>query len=235
MENFLKKIFSRHFDNTVHEELIKFGRGMFQNKYLVEAKKQKSLWGIKTGAEFANFLVKKCLEEVKGEIDVTGAIICTTDLRKDLKFNIERIKQFAGVKQHIINTKVSVSNLLETMAKYPRAFYALSFSTPDNTLKIKAKAPKSGKPGKKGGQEEPKADFCSLKTSKKELVDELIFDFHDFKEIRIKHTLIIDSVILPQGVNDPVKIRELAKKKGKIIRYIKVDGRDETKEAEFEV
>ena len=234
MENFLKKIFSKHFDDSVHEELIRYGRGKFENKYLIEAKKQKDKWSIKAGSEFANFLVKKCLEKVEDEIDVTGAIICTMDLRNDLKFNIEKIKQFAGVKQYIINTKIIASNILDLMNKYPRAFYALSFSTANNTLKVKAKAPKSGKPGKKGG-EEPKADFCSLKTSNKELVNDLFFDFPNFNEIRIKHTLIIDSVTLPHGVSNPVQIRELAKKKGKIIREIKIDGKEEKKEVEFEV
>ena len=234
MENFLKKVFFKNLDNTVHEELIKFGRGRFENKYLVEAKKRKDLWSIKAGSEFANFLVKNCLENVKGEIDISGAIICTSDLRNDIKFNIEKIKQFAGVKQYIISTKIFAPSILEIMNKYPRAFYALSFSTPDNILKIKAKAPKNGKPGKNSNGE-PKADFCSLKTSNRELVNELVFDFSSFNEIKIKHTLIIDSVILPQGTSDPVKIRELAKKKGKIIREIRIDGREEKKEVEFEV
>ena len=233
MENFLKKIFYKHIDNSVHEEFMRFGKGKFENKYIIEAKKQKNLWNIKTSSEFANFFVKKCLENANGEIEVKGAIICTFNLKEDIKFNIEKIKQFAGVKQYIINSKIAVSNILDIMNKYPRAFYALSFSTPHNTLKIKAKAPKSGKPGKK--DEAPKADFCALKTSNKEIINELLFDFPEFNEIKIKHTLIIDSIMLPHGISDPVKIREQARKKGKIIREIKIDGRDERKEVDFEI
>ena len=58
----------------------------------------------------------------------------------------------------------------------------LLFKTNNSELKIKGKAPKSGKPGKKGDDEAPKADFCSLKTSDREIMKDLFFDLHDFSE-----------------------------------------------------
>ena len=234
MDSVLKKIFEGKNDESVHDEFIKFGRGKFENKYLIEGKKQKNKWSIKTGPEFANFFVRECLSGVSGEIEIKGVIVCTFDLRNEIKFNIERIKQFAGVKQYVINTKANPSDIVGLIDKYPRAFYALSFSTPSNVLKIKAKAAKNSKPSTKE-EDKPKANFCSLKTLDKNIINELFFDFPDFNDIKIKHTIIIDSVILPQGVDDPVKIRELAKKKGKIIREANVDGRVESKEKEFEV
>ena len=60
----VKKIFDGVFDEEVHLSFLKFGRGEYKNKFLLEGKKQKSKWAIKTGAEFANFLVRKCLEKV---------------------------------------------------------------------------------------------------------------------------------------------------------------------------
>ena len=233
MESALKKIFSGKSDSFVHNEFIKFGKGKFENKYLLECKKQKDKWSIKTSAEFANFLVRACLEKANGEIDVQGVIVSTNDLRGEAKFEIERIKQFAGVKQMVVNCRTNALNILELMNKYPRAFYALSFSTPAFVLKIKPKAPKSGKPSSKEG-EGPKCDFCSLKTSDREIIEDLFFDFPNFNEIKIKHTIEINQIILPSGIEDPVKIRELAKKKGRIIREIEVDGRKEIKEKEFE-
>ena len=171
--------------------------------------------------------------ENENEIDISGIIVCTPDLRNEIKFNIEKVKQFAGVKQYMINAKINASEILELMNKYPRAFYALSFSTPKNQLKIKAKTPKSGKPGTKGDNG-IKADFCSLKTNDENIIRDLFFDLPDFKEIKIKHTIQIDSIEIPKGIDDPVKIREMAKRKGKVIREIEIDGRIEKKEKEFE-
>lgn len=237
MESTLKKIFLGKIDDSAHSEFIKFGKGRFENKYLLEGKKQKDKWSIKTSAEFANFLVKRGLGKASGEIKIQGVIVSTLDLRKDKGYLFnpeEKVKQFMGVKQLIVDGIIDKQRILETMEKYPRAFYALSFSLPGYELKIKAKAPKSGKPGSKEKDEGPKCDFCSLKTSDKEIVEDLFFDFPHFNEIKIKHTIEINQIILPSGIGDPVKIREMAKKRGKIIREIDVDGKKEIKEKEFE-
>lgn len=232
MESVLKRIFSGKSDEEVHGEFIKFSRGVFDNRYLIEAKKQKDKWNIKTGYEFANFLVRKCLEKINGEIDISGIIVFTGSL-EDSKVPIERVKQFMGIKQYIINAKVNASDVLNLMNKYPKAFFALSLKFGDGELKIKAKAPKSAKPSNKEDKE-VKADFCSLKTNDQGIIDDLFFDFHDFNEIKIKHSLNIQEVIIPKGIDDPVKMREMSKRKGKIIREINVDGRVEKKEVEFE-
>ena len=73
-----------------------------------------------------------------------------------------------------------------------------------------------------------------MKTSDAELVKEVFFDFPEFKEIKINHVIEISEVIFPEGVEDPVKMREMAKKKGKIVRIINGDGKEERKEKEFE-
>ena len=234
MKSVLKKIFEEDIDQEVHDEFLKFGRGRFENKYLLEGKKQKDKWSIKTGSEFSNFLVKKLLENEKGEIEINGVIVCTFDIRGDIGFEVSKVKQFMGVKQFIIKCKTEVGKIIDLMNKYPKAHYGLSFKTKDCELKIKPKTPKSAKPAAKG-ESGPKVDFCALKTSDKNIIDDLFFDFPEFKEIKIKNTLLIDSVILPEGEKDPVKIREMAKKKGKIIREIEVDGRIEKKEKDFEI
>lgn len=233
MESVIKKIFSGNSDEEVHSEFIKFSRGKFENKYLINAKKQKDKWNIKTSNEFANFFVRKCLEKASEDVKITGIIVSTFNIQNDVQFEILNVKQFAGVKRFVINCVTNAKNILDLMNKYPRAFYALSFSVPGCVLKIKAKAPKSTKPST-NGVGDPKADFCSLKTNDKSIVEDLFFDQSDFNEIAIKHTIQIDEIILPQGVSDPVQLRELAKRKGKIIRDIKINGNSERKEKEFE-
>lgn len=236
MESFLKKIFAGKRDDEVHNEFIKFSRGVFDNKYVIEAKKQSDKYSIKTSAEFANFLVRKYLEKADGEIDVTGIIVSTFDLRKEAGYLFspeERVKQFMGIKQLIVNGKIESKKILDTMDKYPRAFYALTFKIDNAELKIKPKAPKGAKPSNKG-ESEIKANFCSLKTNDLGIINDLFFDFPEFKEIKINHTIQIDDIILPKNIDDPVKIRELAVRKGKITRKIVVDGKKVQKEQVFE-
>ncbi len=234
MSSVLYKIFSNNSDEEVHAEFLKFSRGAFENRYLIEAKKQKDKWSIKTSSEFANYLVKKCLEKIKDEIEVKGVIVSTLNLGSDeeIGFKIEKRKNFMGIRQLVVNTKTSPDKILNLMNKYPRAFFALSFSVNGCGIKIKAKAPKSVKPAGKG-EKEVKADFCSIKTSDKSIIEDLFFDSPQFDEIRIKHTIKINEIILPKGVEDPVRIRELSERKGVMFRHINIDGKEKTEEKEF--
>ncbi len=234
MQNIFKKIFSENIDENVHNDFIKFGRGEFKNKYLIEAKRQKDKWSIKTSAEFSNYLVMKCLEDASPEekIYVKGIIICTFDLSKEIDFEIENIKKYMGIQQYKINTNIEAGKIIKLMEKYPRFHYGLSFKTKNCELKIKEKTPKGAKPSAKS-ENGLKTDFCSLKTSRKDIIDDLFFDFPDFDFISVNHTIKIDEVILSNGIKDPVQLREMAKKKGKIIREISIDGRKERSEKEF--
>jgi len=233
MNSAIYEIFVNKNGKNVHDEFVKFSRGVFSDKYLIEAKKQKDKWNIKTSPEFANFLVKYCLEKIKKEIEVSGVIVSTFDISEKAEFNIERIKQFMGVKQAVVNTKTSPEKIISLMNVYPKAFFALSFNSEEYQLKIKPKAPKSAKPSTTG-EKEASADFCSLKTSDKGIISDLFFDNPEFNEAKIKHNIVIKEIILPTNEKDPVKIRENAVRKGKIERIAFYDGKEKKIEADFE-
>jgi hypothetical protein len=230
---FIKEIFEGKKSEELHNEFLKFGRGEFRNKYLIEAKKQKDRWNIKTSNEFANLLVGECLKESSEKISIKGIIISTFDLRNETKIQISDVKQFMGIKQSIIDTEIDKNDLIELMAKFPRIFYALSFTTPYSELKIKAKAPKSAKPST-SGEKEVRADFCSLKTSNKEIIRQLFFDVHNFNEVKVNHTIQVEDIIYPRGEKNPITVRENSIRKGKIIRIIDVSGKREERTANFE-
>lgn len=232
MESVIKKIFSGKSDDEVHNDFTKFGKGLFKDRYLVDAKKQKDKWSVKTSADFANFFVRKCLEKASGDVDIKGVIVANSRIEDDAGFPVEKVKQFMGIKQAVVNTKTSPQKIISLMDKYPKAFFALSFSTKDCELKIKAKAPKSAKPAA-SGEKAPKPEFCSLKTSDKGVIEDLFFDYPNFNEVSVKHMIEIREIILPKGESDPVKIRELAKRKGKLIRELNVDGTAKKSEKEF--
>jgi hypothetical protein len=230
----MKKIFSGVCDEEVHSAFLKFGKGEYSGKYLIEAKKQKDKYHIKTSAEFANFLVKKCLEG-QGKVAISGIIVTTINIGNDdeLGFEVKKRGNFQGIKKLQIETEVEAEKILKLMEKYPRVFFALSFKTNSCELKIKPKAPKSGKPGK--DSEEVKVDFCSLKTTDVSLVKELLFDIENFNDLRVEHVLKIRDIIYPKDPSlNPAEVREKSKRKGVIVRKVVVDGREKISEANFE-
>jgi len=239
----IKKIFLNEKDGEgeIHREFLKFGKGNYKRKYQIQAKKQGEITIIKTSNEFANYFVKKCLEKVKGDIDATGVVVSTFDLKNDAPFPIERTKNFMGIRQLVISSKLNPQKVLEFMKKYPAVFFALSFKTGDFELKIKPKAPKSAKPSTKspveGEEEEVKVDFCTLKTQDKELLSEFFFDIPSFdKEVSISHTLKIQEIQYPKDFAKmkPEEVREKSIRKGVVVREMNVDGKKQTKEAGFE-
>jgi len=237
--NFIKKIFEGEKDKDAHLQFQKFSKGEFQNRALIEVKNSKDKSTIKTSPEFANELVKIMAEKLinkGGNVRVTGCIVSTLDLKDEIEF--KEIKQFQGVKRYLIDKEMSGQEIKELIKKLPKNFFGLSFSVnADNQLKIKPKAPKSGKPGKKS--EEPKADFCSLKTSDLEIAKNFIFERPklDFKDAKINHTYLIEEIIIPEEIKkegDFKKMREEAIRKGKIIRKVNIDGKESISEKEFE-
>jgi hypothetical protein len=233
--NFIKKAVEGEIEESVHLQFQKFSKGEFRNRAIIEAKKSGEKYTIKTSAEFANGLVSVMAEKLGEEkTKVTGAIVSTQDLKNDLDF--KEVKQFQGVKRYVLDSEMSGSEILSLLERFPKNFFALSFSVGENILKIKPKAPKSGKPGGKG-EEVPKADFCSLKTTNSEIGKSFIFEKPEFKTAKINHTFFIDKINIPEELKsseDFALIREKSKRAGRIIRKGEIDEQTIEKEYEFE-
>lgn len=234
--NFIKKVADKNFDESVHLQFQKFSKGEFRDRAVIEAKNSNGKYTIKTSAEFANELVRDVAEKLGNEkVQVTGAIVSTLDLKDDLDF--KEVKQFQGVKRYLIDTEMSGNDMVNLLNKFTKNFFALSFKLPDgNTeLKIKPKAPKSGKPGSKG-EDAPKADFCTLKTTDKSLAEGFIFENSDFKKANVNHIFFIDKIEVPEELKDSkdfALIREKSKRIGRIIRKATIDEVPSEKELEF--
>ncbi len=230
----IKNIFDGVFDDEVHVAFLKFGKGLYEGKYLLEGKKQSKNWSVKTGAEYANFLVRRCMEDIGDSVKVTGAIVSTLDLKDEFNFELKKVSNFQGVRKHIVDSDVVVADIFALMDKYPKAFFALSFKGNGFILKIKPKAPASGKPGKNKGKG-PVADFCTLKTTDKKIIDELFFDIVSFEKIKVSHNINVTDIIYPSDMGNlkPAEIREMAKRKGVLKRVSEVDGDVRESQAEF--
>lgn len=232
--NFIKKIKDKNFDESVHNQFQKFSKGEFRNRALIEAKNSNGNFTIKTSPEFANELVKYLAEKLgENKTKVTGSIIGTNDLKGILDF--KKISQFQGVKNYSIEQEMSGSEIINLIDKFPKNFFALSFSVGESVLKIKPKAPKSGKPGSKG-EDAPKADFCVLKTNDKKIAESFIFENPEFKNARIAHNFLIEKIEIPDELKnskDFALVREKSQRIGKILRKIEID--DKKVETELEL
>jgi hypothetical protein len=234
--NFIKKLFDKKRDASVHLQFQKFSKGEFINRALIRAKNSGGKYSINTSAEFANELVRSAAEKLgENKTQITGAIVSTSNLKDKLDF--KEIKQFQGVKRYLIDKEMSGNEIIALLDEFPKTFFALTFNVGDDTkLKIKPKAPKSGKPGKEkeGG---PKADFCSLKTKDKEIVESFVFEKPNFKTAEINHTFFVEQIVIPDELKaskDFAKIREESFRKGKIVRKATIDDEDKTQEFEFQ-
>lgn len=230
--NFIKKAVEGKSDELTHIQFQKFSKGLFKDRAVMKVKKTKDKYTINTSPEFASDLVliaAKMLGSKKTK--VTGAIVSTADLKGKIDF--VEVKQFQGVKRYLISKEMSGDDLSKLLEEFPKAFFGLTFNIDsENTLKIKDKAPKSGKPGK--GDEEPKADFCKFTTNNSEIANSFVFEKSNFKKAEIKHNFIIERIILPQtDEKDFAKIREMAKRQGKIVRISNIDDVKQEREYEF--
>jgi len=231
--NFIKKVFDGEGGEDVHLQFQKYSRGEFRNKALVKVKCSGARTTISTSAEFANELVKTMAEKLgEQRTIITGAIVSTSDLTGQLDFKEK--KQFQGIKRYLIEKEMSGREILELLSKFPKSFFALSFEVGEEKLKIKPKAPKSAKP--KNKEEAPKPDFCKLVTTNKAIVESFVFEDKKFKEANINHTFVIEEIITPeelQNEKDFAKVREMSKRKGKIVREISIDDQVFKEEKEF--
>ncbi len=239
MEFFIHKLCSGKHDELTHLQFEKYSRGYFKDKAVIKIKKSKDGYNIATTYEYANEFALFLAEKLgSSKTNVTGVIVSTRNLNEDsdLKEVLKdcQIKQFAGVKQFIISKDLSGDQIKIMIKKFPRAFFGLSFNVEGYELKTKAKAPKSAKPKTKD-EEEINPDFCKLKTSDKGIINNFIFDFNksEFKELTVSHDWNIEDIEVPRDEKDPVKMRERAIRKGKIIRKLSSDGKSENKEFYF--
>ncbi len=230
--NFIKKAIDNAPDELTHIQFQKFSKGTFKDRAIIKAKKTKNKYTINTSSEFANELVLEMAKKLaENKAHVTGAIVSTSDLTGKIDFKEK--KQFQGVKRYIIDKEMSGNEIIDLLNQFPKTFFALSFELDsENKLKIKPKAPKSGKPGK--GNEEPKADFCKLITTDEAIAKSFVFDVSDFKKAFIKHNFVIEKIEIPKTEEkDFAKIRELAKREGIIVRISDIDENTQTKEYKF--
>ena len=228
--NFIKEIFQNKSGESAHKQFIRFGRGEYGKKAILSLWKTKNV-KIKSSFEFANDFV----------LFVAGL---NNAVFNGSIWSRQEIRELSGIKKEskwIYEVKDLTSSQIKKITS--SVYYFLLNADGDGIkLRIKSKPPKPGK-------SEDKVDdkFCQLELDEKyykAAKDDFFWDLPECKKVYIEHKFIINDIIMPRearpsvatlkGETDYAKIRELAKRKGKIIRIANIDGKEVRKETNFE-
>jgi len=215
---FIKKIFEENADESVHRQFVRFSRGSFSGRASLSLVKKEN---IKLGGsfEFANDFCDFVAEN--SEAKFSGKILSRSKL------------DFPGREKNGI-FEYKVENVDSGKIREIKDIaYSLLLDAEGTgiSLKMKKKLPKPGKSG------ELKIDnkFCILECDLKfwsKLKD--FFMLPECSKFKVNHTYVIEDVIVDRNEKDFAKMRETAKKKGKIIRKTVVDGKEAIEEKRFE-
>lgn len=217
--NFIRKIFENKADELVHQQFIRFGKGNY-DRALLTIKKTGRL-SIKSSFEFSNDFVELIAQEASSDIEISGVIIASHEFNLDIEN--EYSKRGKVYKAEIKEQKIKKEKLKEICENFKFDNLLLNLEANNCSLKCKNSLPKPG-----GAL---KDNFCSVYFDNLDIAKEFAFDFPDFKELIIKHIFeITDLIVSKDDEDDFLKARINAKRKGKIIRILSVDGKEIKKE-----
>ncbi len=216
MDCFIKKVWQDR-GEEVHNYFVRFSRGQFENRAILKLQKTTKI-KLKGSFEWTNDFVNLASELT--DTKFSGII-----LSKE-KLELENEKKKKGVFQYDVS--LSSEKIREIRDKVYNML--LDCEGEGIVLKIKKKLPKPGKSGEKKIDDK----FCQLEADLRYWPQiKEAFMLPECKKCKISHTFIIDNLILPEGEKDFERIRELAKRKGKILRKLEVDKQERQEEKDF--
>ncbi len=229
--NFIKKLWQGLADESVHKNFIRFGKGKYERRAAIAMRSNGSV-RLSSTFEYANDLVLFFVE-LSDRFKAEGKILA----REKINFaeiGINATDATANKKKGLFEAEIKQELSREQLKKLADKVYFmlidLSFS--GGELKIKKKL---AKPGKAAGKIDDK--FCTATLSKnylQKVKDEFFFDVKQpFKQGKAEHTLEIREILLPKNISNFEQARIDAKRKGKIIRKLEIDGSEQTFEKEF--
>jgi len=228
MECFIKKVWEGKGDE-VHDQFIRFGKGHYKGRAVLVLMKTGKI-KLKGSFEWANDF-SEIISELGGG-KVSGVVLSKSDIssvmsENNIQGNSESKKGGMFYKNNIVEQELSKEQIKLLI---DNSYFSLLDADADNLkLKIKKKLPK---PGKK--EEKVDDKFCQLELELKYWPQiKEAFMLPECKRCRISHEVVVEEIILPEGEKDFAKIRELSKRKGKIIRNMEVDKQESKEEKDF--
>lgn len=230
--NFIKKVFDKQIDEKVHKQFIRFGKGEYPKRFPLSLWKSKTI-KVKSSFEFANDLVILCANI--GDAKISGIVLSKKDIsgvmsENNIKGNSETKKGGLYFENNIPEQELKKEQLVEL----EKVSYFALLDIEGNGFKLKTKK-KLPKPGKDAEKIDDK--FCQFEADEKyysKIKEDLFWDIPESKKVAISHDIKVEQIIMPENEKDYAKIRELAKRKGKLVRKAVIDGKESSKEVDFE-
>lgn len=208
----MRKVCENKGDEDSHRYFLRFGKGNYNRRFLISFQK-----GIKI--------------KIRGSFEWANDFVNFVNENKDLKYSGKVLtkSQISGQsgkkKAGVFVYEIQEGSIKEFENAY---YYLLDTNDSEIVLKIKKALPKPGKDAEKIDDK-----FCALDIDLKywdKIKERFFWDVPDCKKAVIEHALIINDIEFPKNEKDPVKIRENAKRKGKIVRKMDCDGKEIVKE-----
>lgn len=228
--NFMKKIFEGKVDEDVHRRFTRFSKGIFEGRAVCKIRAGSKI-KISTSFEYVNDLVDFFFS-LSDKMQADGKIFLREDMDlEELGVKGGKKKKKGGFEIQVDQelTKEQISKLRDNVY-----FLLLNLHFDGGELKIKQSLP--GRGGGKKGKVNDKFCVAILDAKYLEKVrEEFFFDVKECKSASVEHTFEIKEIILPEEIKDYELARLQAKRKGKVIRKLIVDGKEKTIEREFVV
>ena len=212
---FIKKIFQEKTDSLVHDQYVRFSRGVFENKAALNASrngkiKMSSSYELNIDLVlFMAFLAKK--------MHVSGLLMSKVEL-----------KEFSGQKKKgLWIYDIDQDMTYEQIEKISGNAFAMLFDCEAAGISLKTKKTLPRPSPKSTGTVKDKFCVAQLDIKFWPLVkEEFLFDLPDGKKYNMLHKYEITEIIFPNNEKDSEKLRLLAKRKGEVTRKSIVDGKE---------
>jgi len=219
---FIKKIFQNKLDDSVHAQFVRFSRGIFENKAVLNISRTTK---IKMSSTY----------ELAGELALFLASIAKNLHISGIIFSKDVIEGFSGGKKgglYLYNIDQNIS--YDKLDEISKKAFAMLLDCDANgiMLKVKKKLPR---PSSKG-LNKVNDKFCSAQIDLKfwpVVKEEFLFDLPDGKAYKVINKYEITELVLPENEKDSERLRLLTKRKGKLIRKSIVDGKEIIQEKNF--
>jgi len=224
--DFIHKVFVGDIDDYVHGKFVRFGKGIFKNRALINLMKTSQV-KISGSFEYGNDFVDLICKLSRGKnISFKGIVLSKEPISNPILKN-------GAKKSGVWNYELIGDLPCNEIEKVLKDCYSILVDIQGNgiELKSKKKLPKPGKDKLDNKFYNLKIDLHHWPIIHKEFFSDLP---EGIKKAKISHTFIIDSIVMPKSESDPAKIREMAKRKGKIIRKIDLDNDSKESQKEFE-
>jgi len=214
MAYFIKKIFQNRIDEHTHQQFVRFSKGVFDNKAVINASRNGKI-KLSGTYDLSNDLALFSVS-LAGKAHVKGLILSKNEIPG---FNGKKKK---GLINYEIDQDIDLKNLEEISEKA----YCLLIDCLADGIEFKTKKVLP-RPSSKG-IDKINDKFWTLNLDIRfwpKVKEDILFDLPEGKKYRVIHKYEINEIIAPKGEKDFEKIRLMAKRKGVIIRTAEIDGK----------